>query len=659
MDSTGKSDTSKLLIWDGEIKTIASTEDCTENYYIPAANKLSWSKDGARLFFGVKKPLGIMAKAEDNDTVEVDIYDIDKLVDDRDLNVWHWHDPLIKTNEIKEWEKKKKHVFYSVYHVDSEKIVFLADEDMPNIIVNNNPDYSIGYADKKYQKLKTWDGQYYDYVLVDLSSGERDIIAEKIQYSRSFSPDGGYLAYYKDEQWYLYNTSQKTTINLTSRLETPFANEDHDYPMAVPDYGLAGWLEDDAAVLIYDKYDIWKFDTGTSEAENLTGGYGREKNIRFRLYKLNKEKEFFNSDETLLLSAFHYFKKYTSIYSFELNSGTLTKLVNEEKKYTVRSKAKKSDRIIFTKETYNEFPDLRVSDMNLTNQKRLSEFDSQRDDFAWGSAELIEWNSIDGIPLQGVVIKPENFDEGKPYPVLVYYYRFFSQRIHEFNDMVINHRPNFAYYVSNGYVVFLPDIRFEVGRPGYSATKCLVPGVQKLIDLGIAKPDAIALHGHSWSGYQTAFVVTQTDMFACAVAGAPVSNMTSAYSGIRWGSGLARQFQYEKSQSRIGVSLFENPMPYIENSPVFYADKINTPLLIQHGDKDEAVPWYQSIELYLAMRRLGKDCIFLQYEDEPHHLKKYPNKLDYSIKMKEFVDYHCKGTPAPEWITKGETYIGE
>lgn len=261
--------------------------------------------------------------------------------------------------------------------------------------------------------------------------------------------------------------------------------------------------------------------------------------------------------------------------------------------------------------------------------------------------------------MQGLVIKPDNFEEGKPYPVLIYYYRFFSQRIHEFNDMVINHRPNFAYYVSNGYVLFLPDIRFEIGRPGFSATKCIVPGVQKLIDLGIAKPDGIALHGHSWSGYQTAFVVTQTDIFACAVAGAPVSNMTSAYSGIRWGSGLARQFQYEKTQSRIGVSLFENPMPYIENSPVFQADKINTPLLIQHGDVDEAVPWYQSIELYLAMRRLGKDCIFLHYKDEPHHLKKYPNKLDYSIKMKEFIDHHCKGTPAPDWITIGEPYSGE
>lgn len=675
MDSAGNSDTSALMIWNGNVEVAASTENCPDGYYLPAENKLRWSKDGERLFFGYKKQVEgkekvkgkektkekVKVKDEEGeiDSAEVDIYDIEQIVDDRDLNVWHWNDPLIKTNEIVEWKKKKKHVLRAVYHINSDKTVFLADADLPDIKVNNNPEYGLGYSNLKYQKLRTWDGVYFDYVLVDLSNAQRDVVAEKIQTPAVLSPDGKYVVYYNNEQWHLYNTSLNTTTDLTSQIDNPFADEDHDYPRAAPGYGLAGWLEDDKTVLIYDKYDIWKFNTDTGEAINLTEGYGRLNDLTFRIYKLNKEKEFLKSNETVLLSAFHNYKKYTRIYSLELNTGLLKELVDENKKYTIRSKAKKSDKILFTKETYNEFPDLRISDMELNEQKKLTSFDDQREEFAWGNAELIEWNSIDGIPLQGVVIKPDNFEEGKPYPVLVYYYRFFSQRIHEFNDMVINHRPNFAYYVSNGYVVFLPDIRFEIGRPGFSATKCLVPGVQKLIDLGIAKPDGIALHGHSWSGYQTAFVVTQTDIFACAVAGAPVSNMTSAYSGIRWGSGLARQFQYEKTQSRIGVSLFENLMPYIENSPVFAADKINTPLLIQHGDVDEAVPWYQSIELYLAMRRLGKNCIFLHYKDEPHHLKKYPNKLDYSIKMREFIDHYCKDTPAPDWITKGEPYTGE
>ena len=192
-----------------------------------------------------------------------------------------------------------------------------------------------------------------------------------------------------------------------------------------------------------------------------------------------------------------------------------------------------------------------------------------------------------------------------------------------------------------------------------SAVNSLVPGVNKIIEEGIADPDAIGLHGHSWSGYQTAYVVTQTDIFRAAIAGAPVSNMTSAYGGIRWGSGLARQFQYETGQSRLGTSIFDRRYLYIENSPLFYAHEVNTPLLIMHGDVDEAVPWEQSIELYLAMRRAGKDIIFLQYRDEPHHPQKYPNKVDYTIRMKEYFDYHLRGYEPAKWIREGVPYRGD
>jgi dipeptidyl aminopeptidase/acylaminoacyl peptidase len=272
---------------------------------------------------------------------------------------------------------------------------------------------------------------------------------------------------------------------------------------------------------------------------------------------------------------------------------------------------------------------------------------------------LVNYEAADGTKLQGVLIKPGNYQPGESYPVLVYYYRFFTQRLHEFNQVVVNHRPCFPYYASNGYAVFLPDIRFEVGHPGSAATRCLLPGIEKIVEMGVADPKAIGLHGHSWSGYQSAFVITQTDAFACAIAGAPVSNMTSAYSGIRWGSGMARQFQYEKTQSRIGGSLWEVPELYIENSPVFFADRINTPLLIQFGDEDGAVPWYQGIELYLALRRLDKDCVFLQYRGEPHHLQKYANKLDYSIKMHEYLDHYLKGKPAAKWIEQGMPYQGK
>ena len=251
------------------------------------------------------------------------------------------------------------------------------------------------------------------------------------------------------------------------------------------------------------------------------------------------------------------------------------------------------------------------------------------------------------------------YKKGDKVPVVVYFYRYMSQRMYDFPKMELNHRPNFPMFTSNGYAIFLPDIRFEIGHPGKSSTQTMINATQKLIDLGIADPDKIGLQGHSWAGYQSAFMITQTDMFKAVVSGAPVSNMTSAYSGIRLKSGLARQFQYETGQSRIGKNLFEAPELYIENSPVFFADKVNTPILIMFGDKDDAVPWHEGVQYYLALRRAGKDATFLQYEGEPHHLKKFPNQVDFSVRMMQYFDHYLKGKPAAKWMTEGEPFVEE
>ncbi len=359
------------------------------------------------------------------------------------------------------------------------------------------------------------------------------------------------------------------------------------------------------------------------------------------------------------LASFGELDKSYGFYRTRAGRGGLERLADEGRKFVFEAKAEDADVLLFTREDYDEFPDLWVGDLYFGDRRKLTDVNPQMSEFAWGTSELIEWTSDDGVPLHGVVIKPGNYEEGKRYPVLTYFYRFFSQRLHEFNEPVVNHRPSFPVYASDGYIVFLPDVRFEVGRPGIASMKSVVPGVKKLVEVGLADPEALGLHGHSWSGYTTSFIVTQTDIFAAAVAGAPVSNMTSAYGGIRWGSGLARQFQYEMSQSRLGVSLWEDRSRYIENSPLFYADRIETPLVIMHGDEDGAVPWYQSIEFYLGLRRLGKPAVFLQYRDEPHHPQKYANKLDYSIRMKEFFDHFLKGEPAPEWWTEGIPYTGK
>ena len=217
--------------------------------------------------------------------------------------------------------------------------------------------------------------------------------------------------------------------------------------------------------------------------------------------------------------------------------------------------------------------------------------------------------------------------------------------------------PNAAYYVSNGYLWFMPDIHYREGYPGDSALKCIVPGVQALVAKGFVKEDGIGAAGHSWGGYQTAYLVTQTDIFKAIESGAPVSNMTSAYGGIRWSSGMSRAFQYEKTQSRIGGSLWEYPMRYVGNSPVFQADKVNTPVLMLHNDQDGAVPWYQGIEYFCALRRLGKEVYLFNYVGEPHGLRKRQNQTDWAMRMQQYFDHHLKGAPAPEWMKHGVPYI--
>ncbi|HCD50916.1 MAG TPA: S9 family peptidase [Balneolaceae bacterium] len=663
-----------LRLWSpkkAELKTLVSPEEIDPEYALRSRNRLTFTHDGERLFFGLmlREMVDLdMKKEEESSEKTTDIYDVESITGDREMDLWHGEDPLIKPNEINTWNGRKNHLFTSVFHFKGlgflgrkPGMVQLADKAMPEIEISHNSNVVLGSSGLPYQKEITWDGRYNDYYIVDLKSGERTMFLERSGENAELSPTGKHVIYYTDKQWHLYNVKKKETINLTESIDVPFFNEDHDYPYPVPGYGIAGWTKKDNEVLIYDKFDVWRFSVDGKEALNITAGEGRRDRRIFRIRKLKDRGIAFENGQDLLLSSYHDEKKNFGFFTTKLNEAEVYPLIEDEKKFTFIKKVEDGSSILFKRESYDEFPNLWVSEnWKFRYIKQVSHLhEDLHEKWNWGTAELIDWLSVDGKKIQGVVIKPDNYDPDKRYPILTYYYRFFTDRLYDFNEPKTNHRPVFAQYVSDDYVVFLPDIRFEVGRPGFAATKSLVPGIQKLVEMGIADEDRLGLHGHSWSGYQTAFIVTQTDIFDAAVTGAPVSNMTSAYGGIRWGSGLARQFQYEQTQSRIGVSIAEDPLRYIENSPVFYADRINTPMLIQHGDDDGAVPWYQSIELYLAMRRYGKDVIFLQYHGEPHHLQKFPNKLDYAIRMKEYFDYYLKGEGEPEWILKGEAYRGK
>jgi len=268
--------------------------------------------------------------------------------------------------------------------------------------------------------------------------------------------------------------------------------------------------------------------------------------------------------------------------------------------------------------------------------------------------EHVKWTSFDGGELRGLLYKPENFDPAKKYPMIVYFYEKYSNEINShYVPSPSRSIINFPYYNSNGYIVFVPDINYRTGEPGRSAYDDIMSGTMAMTQLSYIDADRMGIQGQSWGGYQVAYLVTQTGLFKAAMAGAPVSNMTSAYGGIRWESGMVRQFQYEHGQSRLGANLWENRDLYIENSPIFYANRITTPLLIMSNDNDGAVPYYQGIELITAMRRLQKPAWLLCYNGDEHNLTKRPNRQDLSIRMSQFFDYYLKAAPIPSWMEKG------
>jgi dipeptidyl aminopeptidase/acylaminoacyl peptidase len=310
-----------------------------------------------------------------------------------------------------------------------------------------------------------------------------------------------------------------------------------------------------------------------------------------------------------------------------------------------------------TAQRFDEFPDVYTTDSTFKTLTKVTNGGAQMEPFLWGKAELISFKNTDGVPLKAAVYKPANFDPKKKYPTIVYLYETLSENVNNFVNPIPRNSINFSLYTSNGYVVVTPDIVYSLGQPGADALKCVLPALQAVVDQGYVDEANVGIQGHSWGGYQIAYMLTQTSRFKAAEAGAPVGNMTSAYSGIRWGTGLPRQFQYEKTQSRIGPSLYDAPLTYVANSPNFQIKKVTTPVLIMANDNDDAVPWYQGIEYFLALRRTGKEAYLFNYNGEYHNLQRRQNQKDFAARMMQFFDYFLKGAPKPDWMEKGVSYL--
>ncbi|MCK5703908.1 MAG: S9 family peptidase, partial [Cyclobacteriaceae bacterium] len=496
-----------------------------------------------------------------------------------------------------------------------------------------------------------------DLYLIELKTGNAKKIKDNLRsYAYNISPKGNFFYWIdtQDSAWHAYSISNRTTVNLTGKIDVQFTHEIHDAPTPPSPYGIAGWTENDEFILIYDRYDIWLIDPdGIKTPVNLTNGR-KDRNV-YRYLKLDHRDRYIKSKKPLLLHTYNEVTRDEGYTRLTIRKPEQqVQLIEDAYKFSRPIKALDADKLIYTKQSFELFPDLLLSDISFKQSKQISKINPQQNEYSWGSGEIIKWTSLDGKELEGMLFKPDGFDPNKKYPMIVNFYEKSSQNLH-------NHRYpkperstiNYSLYLSNGYVIFNPDVHYRIGYPGESCYNSVIPGVTKLIDDGFIDKDRIGVQGHSWGGYQIAYLITKTDMFAAAEAGAPVPNMISAYGGIRWWTGLSRMFQYEHTQSRIGGTLWEYPLRFIENSPIFFVDKINTPLLIMHNDADGHVPWYQGIELFVAMRRLGKPSWMLNYNGEPHWPLKRQNQIDFDIRMMQYFDHYLKDAPEPSWMDKG------
>jgi dipeptidyl aminopeptidase/acylaminoacyl peptidase len=651
-DQSSKPAKFKLYRWDRqspaatELASVA-TPGFRKEFIISENGNLSFSKDGSLVYFGAALPAP-EKKADDDPTEEKAV-----------VEVWSTKDDFIQPIQKITAARDRNRSFTATVSIASGKVTHIADEAMETATVSENTRYVVGTDNREYRRAQDYAEHDQDVYLFDTVTGTRKQLAKKVRGPYTWSPSGRYLMAFDGKDWNTISVPDGKMTNVTSGLSAKFWNEEDDHPDTPPSYGSAGWTQDGKYVLLYDHYDIWRVAPDGTGAKNITAGYGRAHDLRFRYTREDTDtrERWIDSSKPILLHAENLDTWDTGFFRASIDGGDPKQLIMSAKNLSPPVKAKNADVYLLTEQDFSEFPDLVTTDGTFKELRKVSHANPQQDRLLWGSSEVVHYKNADGVALNAALYKPANFDPKKKYPLMVYIYEKLTQNVKHFVNPAPGTSINISYYTSNGYLVIEPDIVYTVGYPGQSALKCVLPAIQSQVDRGIVDENAIGIQGHSWGGYQIAYMVTQTKRFKAVAAGAPVSDMISAYDGIRWGTGLPRQFQYERTQSRIGGSLWEYPTRFIENSPIFWADRVATPVMILQNDGDTAVPWYQGIEFFLALRRLGKEAYLFNYNGQPHGISDRADQKDYAIRMQQYFDHYLKGAPAPDWMEKGVPFL--
>ncbi|MHA7131504.1 alpha/beta hydrolase family protein [Algoriphagus namhaensis] len=674
-----------------------------QSYTISGNRRPMWSEDLTRLFYGVHSL--VLAKKEEPkkeenkdsvavaesaamkkimaDTTIKSISDLQKAIakldsgkvngkkendaDKPDMTIWHWNDSRLQSRQQVMENQDKNYSFYAMYDLASGKHQVLQDSSMKDLNILPKERYALGSDDQSYELDINLDGQRYsDFYIVDLKTGEKKELFTKF-YLPSYasiprpSTDGTKLIYGEDGHFFVYDIPSGTTTNITEKIPVTFVDVEDDHNVVKPMISPLGWSSDSKYALLRDGWDIWQVPVDSKgEAVNLTQN-GRQNSIRYQYrFGLDPDEKGIDLSKPVYVRTYGEWDKKSGIALLSpakkggLQAGAKS-LIWEDANIGGLTKAENAEVYFFNKETFNTPDQMYVTDASLSSPKQITENAPDASKYAWSAGtRLVNYVTDKGDSLQGALFLPAGYVEGNKYPTVVYYYEKLSQTRHNWSNPGYSGtgwNPNM--YTSNGFAVFIPDIVYKLDDPGMSAVWAVLPAVKAAIETGVIDEDNIGIHGHSWGGYQTSFLITQTDMFKAAAAGAPLTNMISMYDLIYWNSGGGNMSIFEASQGRFRGAPWENWEAYERNSPVYHVKNVTTPLLMLHNDKDGAVDFTQGIEYYSALRRLKKPVVLMQYKGENHGLSKLENRKDYSVRMMEFFNHHLKGEAAPDWLAKG------
>lgn len=605
-----------------------------------------FSKDGERIIFGLKN----YPKEEEKDTLLAK--------EKAKLDLWHYKDVRLQTQQLAELKRDKERSLLSVYFIKDKTYQQIEENKNFRATLNlkGNGDFALLRNNEKYQHANNWRFPWpNDYYSINVKTGEKKLLKEEIAYGQSLTPNGEYFVYFNspENNYYAVNTATLEEKCMTCSDSTINWQADiNGMPFEANPEGYAGYFSDNE-VALYDRNGIWLYNFSTNSLTPIAS----EEGMKFKVHHLDRDNPYLNVDNILILGTNQTNFDETIYQLNKTNEGfELLPLYTSNHTFSSISKAKEGQGVLFRKQNTLDFPDIYLTDINFKNPAKISNANPQQQDYIWTQeAKIIDWKSYNGEDLRGLVYLPEDFDTTKSYPLLVYFYETYTEN----KNRHYTPRPTASIifateYASAGYVVFMPDIHYRPGQPGKDAYNSIMSGTDKMLELyPNIDSTRMGLQGQSWGGYQTAQLITMTNRYKAAMAGAPVSNMLSAYGGIRWTSGLNRMFQYEHTQSRIGKTIWEDRDRYVENSPLYGVPKIETPLLIMHNDNDGAVPWYQGIELFVAMKRLDRPVWMLNYNGDEHNLMKPANRMDLSIRMRQFFDHYLLDKEAPDWLLYG------